>query len=43
MGHDEKMMHSEKCLFLDIVDSVSKYDPVLKQYLETGSGNAKYL
>jgi hypothetical protein len=28
---------------LDFVDLVSKYDPVLKQHLENGHGNAKYL
>jgi hypothetical protein len=36
-------MSSEKGLFLGIVDLVSKYDPVLKQHLENGPGNAKYL
>jgi hypothetical protein len=40
--HDEKMS-SENGLLLDIVDLVSKYDPVLKQHLESGPGNAKYL
>jgi hypothetical protein len=42
-GHDEKTTSSEKGLFLDIVDLVLKYDPVLKHHLENGPGNAKYL
>jgi hypothetical protein len=41
-GYVEKTS-SEKGLFLDTVDLVSKYDPVLKQNIENCPGNAKYL
>jgi hypothetical protein len=39
----KKATCSVKGLLLDTVDLVSKYDPVLKQHLENGPGNAKYL
>jgi hypothetical protein len=42
-GHDEKQHSLKKGIFLDIVALVSKYDSVLKQRLENGPGNVKYL
>lgn len=42
-GHDECSVSSEKRLFLDICELLSRYDPVLKNHIDNGPKNAQYL
>lgn len=41
-GHDESKISIERGLFLDLVDLLSKYDPILKDHLTNGPQNALY-
>lgn len=41
-GHDESQESAEKGLFLEIVNLLKKYDPVLQSHLDSGPKNALY-
>lgn len=41
-GHDESLKSNQKGLFLEIVQLLSKYDPILKNHFENGTKNAQY-
>lgn len=41
-GHDESLKSNQKRLFLEIVQLLSKYDPILENHLENGPKNAQY-
>lgn len=42
-GHDENSKILEKGLFLEIVELISRYDPVMKDHLEKAPKNSTYL
>ncbi|KAL1378065.1 hypothetical protein pipiens_000567, partial [Culex pipiens pipiens] len=42
-GHSEREDSQEKGLFLELVNLLAKYDPLLKNHIETGPKNALYL